>query len=333
MRMKNRASGAQQVKSEMEMKDINNQMEKKDMDKQIENEKVESEQRENKQRENKDGDAIGMDASFHAALVAVGAELAAIPAGELLPVNLEVHAAVVTALGVQAELQTHRESVREWFGDEWVTMIDSLPTYAKAAAQAHGEYLATQNNSTEVNAVSKELVEVREILFTDATSLVNRKRLDPGALSGLRGNVGFRNQVTDVVQLTAVFRRQWESVRGMTPVTMSDIERGESLATKLTQLLGMREQGSLETTGVGETRQRAFTKFVGTYDQLRRAMTFLRWDEGDVDSIIPSLWAGRGGRGKRSDVVVPKDEPKKDEPPMDDLKGLPPPYIEDPTAE
>jgi hypothetical protein len=275
----------------------------------------------------------GLDASFYGALHQVGDELLAIPVAKLLPVNIEIHAAVVTALGVQPELEGYREEVREWFGDEWAARIDALPTYAKAAAQAHGEFLASQNSSTEVNAVSKELIEMRELLLTDLTSLVNRKRVDAAVLSGLRGSVGFRNQVLDVVQLTAVFRRHWATVGGVTPVAMGDLERAEALAAKLTRLLGVREQGSLEATGIGEMRQRAFTKFVGTYDQLRRAMTFLRWDEDDVDSIIPSLWAGRGGRGKRSDVVVPKDEPKKDEPPMDDLKGLPPPYIEDPTAE
>ncbi|MFO0711452.1 MAG: hypothetical protein U0353_16495 [Sandaracinus sp.] len=224
-----------------------------------------------------------------------------------------------------------------------------------------GSWLLGCDDATHVAgswAISKELVEMRELPVTDLTSLVNGKRVDATVLAGLRGSVGFRNQVTDVVQLTAIFRRHWESVRATTPVTIDDLERAETLATKLTQLLGMREQGSLEASGVGEMRQRAFSKFVHTYDQLRRAMTFLRWDEGDVDSVIPSLWAGRGGRGKRTEVEVAKDEtksgetksgetksgetksgetkkaepksgePKSDEPPMDDLRGLPPPFIE-----
>ncbi|MBN8613888.1 MAG: hypothetical protein J0L92_25045 [Deltaproteobacteria bacterium] len=272
----------------------------------------------------------GLDASFYAALHQVGDELLAIPAAKLLPVNLEIHAAVVTALGCQPELEAHRASVREWFGDDWAAMIDALPTYAKAAAQAHGEFLASQTSSTEINAVSKELTEMRELLVTDLTSLVNRKRVDAAVLSGLRGSVGFRNQVTDVVQLTSVFRRQWATVKDVTPVTIADLERAESLAAKLTRLLGVREQGSLEATGIGEMRQRAFTKFVGTYDQLRRAMTFLRWDEEDVDSIIPSLWAGRGGRGKRSDVEVIKTEPTKVEPKKDpNIPDLPSPFIDE----
>ena len=252
------------------------------------------------------------DGSFYESLAAVRGELEALPAESLLRVNLDVHAAVVTALGCLPELRTHREALAAQFGDAFAKKLDALETYAKAAEQAHGEFLASQTSSTELAALSKELVETREILATDATSLVNRKRLDPGVLSGLRGTVGFRNQVLDVVQLTAIFRRHWESVRDVTPVTLADLERAERLATRVANVAGLREQGDPETTSVGERRQRAFTLFVRTYDQLRRAMTFLRWDEGDVDTVVPSLWAGRGGRGKRTDVT--REEPKTDEP-------------------
>ncbi len=48
-------------------------------------------------------------------------------------------------------------------------------------------------------------------------------------------------------------------------------------------------------------RARAFTLFSRAYDQVRRAVNVLRWDEGDADSIAPSLYAGRGGRGKSAE--------------------------------
>jgi hypothetical protein len=48
-------------------------------------------------------------------------------------------------------------------------------------------------------------------------------------------------------------------------------------------------------------RARAFTVFSRAYDQVRRAAMFLRWNEGDPDAIVPSLYAGRGGRGKAAE--------------------------------
>jgi len=39
---------------------------------------------------------------------------------------------------------------------------------------------------------------------------------------------------------------------------------------------------------------------------VRRAVSYLRWNEGDVDDIAPSLFQGRGGRPKPE---VPPAEP------------------------
>jgi len=42
---------------------------------------------------------------------------------------------------------------------------------------------------------------------------------------------------------------------------------------------------------------------VNAYDHVRRIISFLRWNEDDVDQIAPSLYAGRTtGRRKGTDV-------------------------------
>ena len=48
-------------------------------------------------------------------------------------------------------------------------------------------------------------------------------------------------------------------------------------------------------------RARAYTLF---YDDARRAVIFLRWHEGDADSIAPSLHPGKSASKKK-----PADEP------------------------
>jgi hypothetical protein len=51
-------------------------------------------------------------------------------------------------------------------------------------------------------------------------------------------------------------------------------------------------------------KQRTFTLLATRYDQVRRAMSFLRWNEGDFEELAPSLYIGRnnGGRKKRARV-------------------------------
>jgi len=67
--------------------------------------------------------------------------------------------------------------------------------------------------------------------------------------------------------------------------------------------LGVREHGaSPPAFDAAERRACAFTLFMRAYDQARRAVIFLRWDEGDADEIAPSLYKGRGGRGQRAEA-------------------------------
>ncbi len=275
-----------------------------------------------------------VSSTFYSSFQSIRAELESLTPEQLVAINIDVHGAVQTALGCMPELAGHRDAIRARFGAEWVEHLDKLEVYAQAAVQAHGEFLGAQTSSAELQELSRQLVEIRDILVTDATSLVKRKVIDPQALAGLRGTVGFRNQVLDVIQLTAMFRRNWGAVREITPVKIEDLERAETLTTELTRAAGIREQGAASSTSVAEMRQRAFTLFVRTYDELRRAMSFLRWHEGDVDEIIPSLYAGRGGRGKRVEdepteptpVVLeptPVSDDAEDKPPARPNVGMP----------
>jgi hypothetical protein len=46
-------------------------------------------------------------------------------------------------------------------------------------------------------------------------------------------------------------------------------------------------------------RARAFRLLVNEYDQLRRAVTFVRWDHGDANAFAPSLHSGAHKRRSR----------------------------------
>ena len=148
----------------------------------------------------------------------------------------------------------------------------------------------------DVQAVFDEVVATRDMLFADVMPLVKRKLIAQAELGELRGNVGFRNQVLDLMQLIAVFRKHWAAIAPFTAVKVEDLESADALAKRFVHALGAREQGPAPTAELADLNQRAFTKAVDTYDQVRRAVSFLRWDQDDVESIVPSLWAGRGTR-------------------------------------
>ena len=241
--------------------------------------------------------------SFSDALNRARPALLALPDEQLRPVNLDLSAAVVTVIGALPALRALRSEVVNVLGEPFAEPFDTLELYTQAAGQAHADYLSTSTPSG-LQALSDELVAARDVLFIDATSLVKRKVLEGGELAELRGNVGFRNQVFDVLQLVGVFRRHWARVEALTPVKLADLDQAEALAKRLIEALGERERGPAVTTERAGLRTRGYTKFVTTYDEVRRIVTFLRWHQGDVDAIAPSLWAGRGGR-RFDEAVTP----------------------------
>lgn len=79
-------------------------------------------------------------------------------------------------------------------------------------------------------------------------------------------------------------------------MTASELDQAETLANRLEIALGVKEQGPAGAPEASHTRNKAFHVFLKAYDAARRVVTFLRWNEGDVDSIAPSLYAGRFSR-------------------------------------
>jgi hypothetical protein len=64
-----------------------------------------------------------------------------------------------------------------------------------------------------------------------------------------------------------------------------------------------KEQGAALVVEVAAQRHRAYTLFVRAYDEVRRAVSFLRWRKGDADDIIPSIYSVRAAR--------PRPEPSR----------------------
>ncbi len=245
---------------------------------------------------------------FREAFESVRDELAALPAADLLPLNLDIPSAVVTALGCGPELKDHRARIVEELPRFDVRQFDKLETYALAAGQAHTQHLIASSPAEPIADLVAELTKTREVLVSDVSALAKRNLLDGTRLAELRGPNGHKNVAFDVLLLASLLRDNWSTIGGRTGVQVSELDRAEQAADRLASAVGFREQGPGVASASAETRQRAFTLFVQAYDQVRRAVSYLRWDHGDADRIVPSLYAGRGGRRRgepETDVPTP----------------------------
>lgn len=233
--------------------------------------------------------------AFTQDLADVREELERIPASECVPINLDVRAAVFTARGVVPAVALLRAEIAAALGEEQAVFVDRLDLVARAAGAAYAQH-EVLGTPPQLEPLSAEVVAARQTLLLNAQSLVARKLVEAGKLGGLRGSVGYRNQYLDVLQLVALFRNEWASLEAHTAVTAVELDRAEALANELARAVGMREQTDPATSPTALLRDRAWTLFVRTYDEVRRAVVWLRWREEDADAIAPSLWQGRGGR-------------------------------------
>ncbi len=246
----------------------------------------------------------GLVDSLHA-FEQVQAELAGVSDEELVPINIDILIAVTTVLGVVGELRGFRAELVAKLPAFDVERFDRLEVYARAAGHAHALHLQVTSNP-DVAPLVDAASALREQLLSDATALARRGLIAGQALESLKGPVGYRNLAFDLSALSSMLRGSWSKLEGKTAIQQGELEQARFFADQLLTAVGLREQGPTTVSASALTRQRAFTLLVKAYNQTRRGIAYLRWDEGDLDRIAPSLYERRASRRRPS-------EPEQDE--------------------
>lgn len=233
-------------------------------------------------------------------------ELQALSLDELEVINLDVPSAVATTLGALPEIHALRAQITEQLPKFDLVALDKLEDYALALNYAHAQYLTATKPADDLDPISTEAATLRETLFVDATALAHRGFLDGNRLKELNGPNGYKNLATDLLMLASVLRESWAQIQGRSGVQLAELDRAEKLGQRLMRIVGLREQGPATVATASDVRLRVFTLLARTYDDARRATTYLRWKFGDIDRIAPSLYAGRSnGRKKIPDASSP----------------------------
>jgi hypothetical protein len=235
---------------------------------------------------------------FRAAYERTAAARAAIDPGDLASLRVDMGMAIDTVFAALPRITALRSELAKTAID--LELIDALGTYAHAAGHALALYNAATTPPEELAAIHQEASGRRAALKSDAMNLALHGLLNRDAVTSLKGEVGFRNVGYDLLSLVAIYREAWERIEGRTAVLAADLDRAEIIAGQLLELAALREARRVTDPNIADSRHRAFTLMHKAYNQVRRALVFLRWETGDASKIAPPLY-GKGGRRRDSD--------------------------------
>jgi transcriptional regulator with XRE-family HTH domain len=244
----------------------------------------------------------------------------------LRPVNIDIPYSVSVVLGLMPSLTELRAEIVKQLPHFPIEMLDRLDKYALATWYSHLLAQPPASPENPLKPLLEEGTKLRATMLSDAEALARRELVSAVTVAEIRSGSGNYDTANDLVALSALFNLDWDSIKNRTAATEAEVQRAGELGTAILVALGLAEQGTVNRPIAAERRKRAFTLFMRAYDQVQRAVTYLRWNEGDADDLAPSLYKGRGGRGSGSS----EPDPVKTEPST--TTETRPPTPSDPTA-
>lgn len=231
-------------------------------------------------------------------------EIQSVRDDDLAPLNLDIRAAIMTVFGALREIAKYEKAIAAL---SWVDQkkIAGLEEYTMAAIEAQSRWVTAMTPPEDIVVLNEEALVMRDLLRSDARLLAKRGLIAPERLALFKGHIGYKNVGFELIGWANLMRDCWSAIHDRTPTTKAEVQRAKELGERLIYAAGFREQAPVVQTEAAKLRQQAFTLMLNAYDETRRAISFLRWHEGDAEAIAPSLYAGR----RRSAAIVPEETP------------------------
>jgi hypothetical protein len=239
--------------------------------------------------------------------------------------NLDVSASVATIYGAAPRASVFEPEIAQLpFCDH--PLIHSIPEMRLAVLHLQNERNASTRRASELAPLVEQGTALLELMVTDVKGLILRKLLPADALGEYDSSNGYQALANNLGLVSNLAMRHWAAIEGRSGMTKDDVTRASTLNTDIVRVIGQRTNDESEAPAFALLRAQAFTLLVRAYEELRRAIGYLRYHHGDADDITPSLYAGRGGRPRQAEKVAANGskpqiaEPQSPEP----VQDLPP---------
>lgn len=222
-------------------------------------------------------------------------EFGALTAEELAPLPADFGATINAVLAAAPRIHEHRAAMGEQLPKHPLALVDKLESYAQAAWYAHLVHTYSSNGPEALKALVDEATKLRDGLLIAAEALAHRNLLDADAVAEIRKGSGNADLAGDLVALAKLFKDSWGKVASKTAVERHEIDRAAELGPAVLVAQHAKKDTGKQVDTEAQ-RARAFTLLSRAYDACRHALAYLRWKDGDADSIAPSLTKKKAGR-------------------------------------
>ncbi|HEU4410423.1 MAG TPA: hypothetical protein VFS43_34530 [Polyangiaceae bacterium] len=237
-------------------------------------------------------------------------EVWALPDEEVGRVTAYVPDVVAITLGAQPNVEAHIDEIA-LLHDFDVDRLRKLPDYARALLHVYLLTIPSSELATRVQTLLAEATPLRERMLVAAEGLALLGFVDPERVSAIRRGTGHLDKANDLIALSQLFQAGGAELLAKTRLDPADVERAYDLGMQLVDALGKQRVGTdgrRQAREYEEATARLFRLVVRTYDQGRRALTYLRWGKGDVNVLMPSLFTRRSrGQGSGGGGEAPSD--------------------------
>lgn len=184
--------------------------------------------------------------------------------------------------------------------------FDRFGDLARALRFVQTELLRRIQRSTQLPQVAAEGWQMRSMMMAYAEALSHKGVFAPELIARLREGSGYRDLVEDLSVLVSEFQGLPASKIGAdTVVTRADLTRASEIAHEINVQVGTGIDASQDEL-IAE-RRKLGGLLIEAHSEIRRGVAFLRWDEGDVNKLVPSLFVPAGPRRRDPDVDVPEE--------------------------
>jgi hypothetical protein len=172
--------------------------------------------------------------------------------------------------------------------------VDELDLLGQALMDIQGELNNCSKTEAALTQHANDGYAVRSLLLTYADLLAMVGTVDGNTVAKIREGAGYKDLVEDLESLNKLYEDCKLPEEG--PVTKQTVDRAAELSVILGKELTLKDESDAKLAGLLAERRQIAYLLIKTHREVRRAILFLREPYGDVEEIIPSLYATGAGR-------------------------------------